>query len=265
MQLGIRVDVLSRGYGRRSKEVIEVDPAGDAARFGDEPIEIARALRKDNVRVFVGASRFLAGCLAEAAPSPAGVHLLDDGMQHRRLHRDLEIVLLTAEDAADQLLPAGNLREPLSSLGRAHVVVLREEEADGLRPIVARYSRAEVWIIRRQLLIGSPFRRPFAFCAIARSQNFLDGLVEAGYPLVGRLIFPDHHAFRAADIDRIVAAARAARADGFYLTRKDLIKIAPDWLERLRAVAPVEAPPLQLSLLESSHALERLRGVLRDG
>ena len=70
------------------------------------------------------------------------MHLLDDGFQHRQLARDVDIVLLTQADVEDTLLPAGNLREPLAALAEADVVVLREEEADSLRSVVAGLSRA---------------------------------------------------------------------------------------------------------------------------
>ena len=102
-----------------------VDPEGEAARFGDEPLLIARAA---GVPVYVGASRYEAGLLAERDANERGIHLLDDGFQHRRLARDLDIVVLHASDFEETLLPAGRLREPLASLRRASVVVLRAED-----------------------------------------------------------------------------------------------------------------------------------------
>ena len=122
---GIAVDVLSRGYGRSGEGVERVDASGDAGRFGDEPVLIAR---KAAVPVYVGTSRYDAGRLAERSAAGAGIHLLDDGFQHRKLARDLDIVVLHASDFVEGLLPAGRLREPLSALKRAQVVVLREED-----------------------------------------------------------------------------------------------------------------------------------------
>ncbi len=89
---GIRFDILSRGYGRSSGNICAVDPQGSAADFGDEPLLMARRLQ---VPVVVGADRYQAGLLAEKA-FPAQVHLLDDGFQHRRLHRDCDLVMLPA-------------------------------------------------------------------------------------------------------------------------------------------------------------------------
>ncbi len=117
---GIKFDILSRGYGRKTRGVALVDPAGSARDFGDEPLLMARRL---NVPVIVGEYRYAAGVFAEKKFGPQ-LHLLDDGFQHRSLARDFDIVLVTPEDARDRLLPAGRLREPLSSLRRADAVVL---------------------------------------------------------------------------------------------------------------------------------------------
>ena len=109
---GIGFDVLSRGYGRRTRGVLLVDPGGLPRDFGDEPLLMARRLQ---VPVVVGEDRYEAGHFAEARFG-VQVHLLDDGFQHRGLGRDFDIVLVTPEDARDRLLPAGRLREPLRSL-----------------------------------------------------------------------------------------------------------------------------------------------------
>ena len=144
---GLRIDILSRGYGRSSRGVLQVDAglgeatgqptalrpqalAGLAELYGDEPLLLARSLK---VPVFVGEDRYEAGLAAEAWSEAAGhgtrVHILDDGFQHRRLHRDFDIVLLGAGDLRASLLPFGRLREPLASLGRAQAVAAPEELA----------------------------------------------------------------------------------------------------------------------------------------
>ena len=113
----IKFDVLSRGYGRSSRGVLLVDPAGLPQQFGDEPLLIARKLR---VPVIVGEDRYQAGVFAESRFGPQ-VHLLDDGFQHRSLARDFDIALVTPQDANDRLLPAGRMRETLRALGRARM------------------------------------------------------------------------------------------------------------------------------------------------
>ncbi|PYV49254.1 MAG: tetraacyldisaccharide 4'-kinase, partial [Acidobacteria bacterium] len=122
-QRGIAFDVLSRGYGRETHGTMAVAPNGTSLDFGDEPLLIAQRL---GCPVIVGESRYQAGVLAEKKDDST-IHILDDGFQHRSLARDFDIVLLTSEDLHDQLLPAGRLREPLSSLRRADAVVLTEE------------------------------------------------------------------------------------------------------------------------------------------
>ncbi len=263
---GVGVDVLSRGYGRGSGVVEAVDPSGSARRFGDEPMEMARS----GLRVFVGANRYEAGVLAEKRSSAqpgslkAGVHVLDDGFQHRRLARDLEVVLLTAADVEDALLPGGNLREPLGSLGRAEVVLLREEEADALRKVAAECApSAEIWVVRREIVL--PAERPgrmIAFCGVARPEGFFGMLREAGCALAGEVAFSDHHAYGAEDYLRLVEAVLHAGADGLVTTAKDVVKIAPVAMQRLSGVAPVLVARLKVGLVNEEAALRTLRRVV---
>src|SRR5580692_5459696 len=126
---GLRVDVLSRGYGRRGERPARVDPDGTAENFGDEPLLVAR---ETGVPVYVAGQRFGAGQLAEAYAPPdlsvsnlPAVHILDDGFQHRQLHRDVDILLLDHRDwLGEGLLPAGNLREPRKAALRATIIAI---------------------------------------------------------------------------------------------------------------------------------------------
>jgi tetraacyldisaccharide 4'-kinase len=280
-QHGVGVDILSRGYGRSSGVVEEVEPSGEASRFGDEPLEMARA----GFSVFVGAERFDAGLLSERggdreAGEPTSqnrdmghpdlcadrrVHLLDDGFQHRRLARGLDVVLLTTEDVPDSLLPAGNLREPLASLRRADVVVVREDEAENLREVAARYPHAEIWVIRRELLL--PAQRPqraLAFCAIARPEGFFAMLAEAGCEVVGKATFPDHHAFTEADVERLVKTARQSGADGFVTTAKDAVKISDSMRAQLEQFGPLVVAGLRVRLIDEGGAWRRIEQFLKE-
>jgi tetraacyldisaccharide 4'-kinase len=242
---GVHAVVLSRGYGRGSGAIERVDPTGPASRFGDEPLEMARA----GLTVYVGADRFQAGRLAEAdhadshptdssSQSPPAVHLLDDGFQHRQLHRNLDIVLLTHEDVQDHLLPAGNLREPFRALSRADIVLLGENEAELLMPFVAQRTKALVSTVRRDIILP-PDRpaHPIAFCGIARPDGFFAMLRAAGCDPAGTIAFPDHHPYSAEDIQRLRAAAQHTRADSFLTTAKDAVKLTPAHLAQLGPVA----------------------------
>ena len=220
---GLHVDILSRGYGRSSKLPLSVNPDGTAEEFGDEPLLIAR---ETGVPVYVAAERYDAGQLAEkASPSISGVHILDDGFQHRRLHRDIDILLLSRADLADHLLPAGNLREPTTALIRAHVIAIPADEPD-----IADYARArgwngEIWRLRRSMEIPGISGPVAAFCGIARPGQFFHGLEASGLELATRMAFPDHHRFTVLDLDRIAVATRKSGGNALLTTEKDRVRV----------------------------------------
>jgi tetraacyldisaccharide 4'-kinase len=189
---GIKFDVLSRGYGRRSRGVRLVDPAGLPQEFGDEPLLIARKLQ---VPVIVGEDRYEAGRFAETKFG-AKLHLLDDGFQHRALARDFDIVLVTPQDANDRLLPSGRLREPLHSLRRADAIVLASGASAEAFPIDGKL----VWRVRRGIVPINIPPRPIVFCGIARPQNFVLQLRAASIEPVAEAFYRDHHAYGEKDI-----------------------------------------------------------------
>ncbi len=263
---GYAVRILTRGYKRSSNVTTRVEPFDDAAWHGDEPVLLAQ---RSGVPVYEGADRYLAGVMAEQnePTEKMVVHLLDDGFQHRQLVRDIDIVLLTREDVEDSLLPGGNLREPLSALAQADIVVLREEEADSLRSIVAGVSnprqRPVVWIIRRTLSLGEGGEvalpsRPFAFCGIARPESFISMLAGQGYQPMETMIFPDHHAYADADIHRLLVRARQVEANGFVTTEKDAVKLTPILRDRMETLGPVVVARLSVDLIDEAEALTQL-------
>src|SRR5208282_5230691 len=161
---GIRFDVLSRGYGRKSRGVLVVKPDGNAAEFGDEPLLIARRL---GIPVVVGESRYAAGRVAERKFQPR-LHILDDGFQHRSLARDFDIVLMAERDFDDRMLPSGRLREPLSSLARADAIVLPA----GLAADHPALRQKPIWRMEREVVLPSTPSAPVVFCGIARPEQF---------------------------------------------------------------------------------------------
>jgi tetraacyldisaccharide 4'-kinase len=229
-QRGIPFDVLSRGYGRRTRGSFMVDPKGHAAEYGDEPLLIARALK---VPVIVGEDRFLAGQLAEQMLGPQ-LHLLDDGFQHRGLGRDFDIVLLTARDLEDRLFPMGRLREPLTSLERAHAIVLMDEGMDFDAP-----PYKLIWQVHRGIRIGDTPPQQVAFCGVARPQRFFRELREAGLEPLAEIAFPDHHLYTEEDARQLERARTQARASGFVTTEKDVINLGT-LAERLRPPHVIE-------------------------
>jgi tetraacyldisaccharide 4'-kinase len=254
---GEHPDVLSRGYGRSGSIAERVDVQGSAAQFGDEPLLIARSA---GVPVYVGASRYQAGLVAESEAAIQGVHLLDDGFQHRRLARNLDIVVIHRTDLSQRLLPAGRLREPLSSLRRAGVVVLRQEDAE-LESALEAYVSGDCcfWHMQRSLALHSPVQRAIAFCAIARPDEFFRGLAAIGAGVVEKMRFRDHHRYTAADIDRLAGLGRKRGCDGFVITAKDEVKLDPAMRARLNAVAPVQIAELTVALEDPAAALDHMR------
>ncbi len=233
---GISFDVLSRGYRRKTRGVLTVDPSGNASDFGDEPILIARRL---GVPVVVGESRYHAGRLAEEKFQPQ-CHILDDGFQHRSLARDFDIVLVTAADFRDRLLPSGRLREPLSALDRADAIVIPHD----LQIDHPALKQKLVWRIERRIEIPSPPAAPLVFCGIARPEQFFAQVRAAGITPAAEFSFPDHHSYNQSDIRRLIELRKNSGSDGFLTTEKDAINLGP-----LQAsLAPLGIAVLQLAI-----------------
>jgi len=255
----ITVDVLSRGYGRRDTSRVErVNPEGDAARYGDEPLLIARAAQ---VPVYVAASRYQAGLLAERQTQTTGIHLLDDGFQHRKLARDLDIVVLHASDFEETLLPAGRLREPLASLQRASAIVLRAEDRAREPDLRKRGITTPVWIQHRSLVIEN-VTSAVAFCGIARPDEFFAALQSQGIDLAATIALRDHQQYTNADLDRPAVALRQHRAPCFLTTEKDAARLSPDQRAHLEQTGPLRVARLQVSLEDEPAILARMLHLL---
>ena len=248
---GIEFDVLSRGYGRTSKEIILVDPEGSPDQFGDEPLLIGRKL---GVPVVIGPDRYQAGLLAESKFPQGRLHLLDDGFQHRRLHRDFDIVLLAEEDLGEPLLPFGRLRESLSAVDRADAVVTSPETDF---PCGRRYLQP-VWRARRNIQFLLPMSRVVAFCGIARHEQFFSSLRKLGMDLADTIRFSDHHYYDQKDIDFLLRAKAETGAKGFITTEKDAINLG-HLISQLRTF---EAAGLDLELENPAHAIQILLDTL---
>jgi tetraacyldisaccharide 4'-kinase len=268
---GLRVDVLSRGYGRKSKLAARVRPDGTAEEFGDEPLLIAR---EAGVPVFVAPQRYEAGLLAEAVAQQTVredqapiVHLLDDGFQHRQLYRDVDILLLNRKDLNDRLLPAGDLREPLRALQRATVLAVPEEEPEveqRLREIIPIDRDSEtsrwigpIWRLRRTMEIPAVTGPVAAFCGIARPQQFFAGLEAAGLHVAARTAFPDHYRYSRADLARLAAAARAAGAVALVTTEKDLVRMG-ELFSVFAESLPLKTARLRVEIEEEDAAIDWL-------
>jgi len=255
---GLNVDVLSRGYGRQSQTAICVNPNGTAEEFGDEPLLIAA---ESGVPVYVAAQRYDAGLLAErsSADSSSGVHLLDDGFQHRQLYRDVDILLLDGRDWHDHLLPAGNLREPIKSLRRATVLVIPASDPEPEAKLKAAGWQGPIWRVHRRMEVPHIAGPVVAFCGIARSEQFFAGLEAAGLHVASRIAFADHHHYKAHDLDCIQDAARSIGATAVVTTEKDRVRLG-----RLGASLSLKTARLRIEIENESAAVSWLEDRLAN-
>jgi tetraacyldisaccharide 4'-kinase len=223
--------ILTRGYKTRAEKPSD-EPALLRIECPDTPL-------------IVNADR-VAGAAAALREYGAEVLLMDDGFQHRRLARDLDIITVdaTAPFGYGRLLPAGLLREPVASLRRAHAVVLTrcdQAAADALRNleasvrqvnprlVVARSVHAPAHIKTAEgaeiRLADIPGRRIFAFCGIGNPPSFFRTVTDQGGILVGTRAFDDHHRYSAADLEQVHEEAVRAQAQLLLTTQKDWTKI----------------------------------------
>lgn len=273
---GWKPAVLSRGYGGKRKGRAAVVSDGHEILMGpreggDEPVLIGRSL--PGVPVIVARDRSHAGRLA-VDRFQADVLILDDGFQHRRLARDMDIVLLDAGRPFGNgfLLPRGGLRELPTALRRADVVVMTstEEEAapppDGIPPIpVFRARRRPVALVKgpaneTRLLADLAGEKVCAFTGIARPESFRRILEPLCGGIASFLPFPDHHVYTARDVEDIRQARRDSGARILLTTEKDGIKLArfPDFFKDLYLLRiAMEITPSRREFEE--HILTRLR------
>jgi tetraacyldisaccharide 4'-kinase len=264
---GVQVDVLTRGYGRRRSTLpVLVDSGGTADEFGDESLVIVREAR---VPVFVAAERYEAGMLAErrSALHGSGLHLLDDGFQHRQLHRDVDILLLSTADLSDHLLPAGNLREALHAAARADVIAIPADEPEVAEWMKSRGWEKMVWRVQRKMDVPRIEGPVVAFCGIARPQQFFEGLESAGLDRAGlrlaaRFAFPDHHLYTAGDLEKVRGAAQQANASALLTTEKDRVRMGA-MAAGFPTSLPLQSVPLRLEIEDEAGAIDWLIGRVR--
>ncbi len=236
LQQGYQPGIVSRGYGGRAVEARPVDPEGDPVSSGDEPVLLAR---KSACPVWIGRDRAAAGRALLAAHPACNVILCDDGLQHYRLQRDLEIAVVDGQRrfGNDRLLPAGPLREGLWRLHQVDAVVVNGGAlVDG---VTAQFQMRLNGALLSNLRSGE--QRPaaglqglklHALAGIGHPQRFFEHLHGLGLDFVAH-VFPDHHAYRPGELDW-------PDADALVMTEKDAVKCAAFADERYW-VLPVEA------------------------
>lgn len=234
---GVRVGVLTRGYGREGGAEVEVFAAAAAVDVAAVGEEAALILRQGKAQVGVGPDRCKAWRIMRDRGAPEVV-VLDDGFQHWRMKRDADIVLIDALDPfRGGLLPLGRLREPFSALKRATAIVITRtqngREYAGLMAEIRKHSstapifRARVAAIRPDIGDGPVG----AFCGLGQPAGFEQTLKEIGIAPAFIEVFPDHHRYTEAEI-----AALRARAAILVTTEKDLMNVPAALRDSIHAV-----------------------------
>lgn len=274
IEAGERPAILSRGYGRRHTPpgVVVVSDGrrilADLGRSGDEPLMLARAV--PGAAVLVCEQRALAGELAERALG-ATVHLLDDGFQHLRLARDVDLVVVTPDDLTARAVPFGRLREPVAALAAADAILLDGEFDGALGTTGSRPARA--FRLQRENPPAVPLEPERSWPAapatalvvagIANPDRFAAAVRAAGWTVTDSLTFADHHPYSSRDLARIRAAAARTGVDVILTTAKDATRLMP--LRPWAWPVPLGVLPLLVRLEPAddfrSWLLERLKKV----
>ena len=260
----LRVVLISRGYGLKKSERIAVP--------NDEALEMERRL--DDVPHLQDPDRFRMVQIAEQEHD-SEIIVLDDAFQHRRLHRDLDLVLIdaTAPFGFNRLLPRGLLREPLSSLRRADAVVLtradlvddnkreaiikriREENGSAL---IAQTQTTMTGLIQfdghQEALSKVAHKSIYVFCGIGNPDSFIATINQLQCDIAGSSVFPDHHHYQHYDLDRIGQSAVDLGATAILCTHKDLVKIG---FSRLAGV-PLYAVLIDIKFQSGKKGIEQM-------
>lgn len=255
---GHKVGIISRGYKRKSKTQLTVvgDGQGQFSSYseaGDEPLVIAQSVRK---AVVISSSDRVAAARHAIDVLHCDLLLLDDGFQHYRLKRDLDVVLIDYADELlnDSLLPAGRLREPIANLRRSSNIIITK--------VPKRFDKARMKQLEKTILSQSPeatinacrfvpksiYRlengqsvwapiktlakeKVLAFCGLAKPEGFITTLEEMGANILGKKIFSDHHWYTDQDIDLLEKMLAKSQASYLVTTEKDYVKLASSRLK----------------------------------
>ena len=241
---GKKVGIISRGYRRNSKKTLIVTDGKTKPKtwevFGDEPYLLAQKL--NNVPIIVGKSRYEAGTKMIENFNP-DIIIMDDGFQHISLSRDLDIVLVNSKDTKEthRLMPVGMLRESVSNLSRADLVILTKTNThkpsdyliniiENLKcPIINNKIELDDMLIN---IKGESYaldiinsKNVYIFSALGDHEGFEKIMVNTGAIIVGHDKYPDHYIYTPGDLKNIEENANKNGANFIITTEKDIVKI----------------------------------------
>jgi 3-deoxy-D-manno-octulosonic-acid transferase len=263
---GVQPGILTRGYRRRTPARNVILPPGS---------EVSPALTGDEAQIFLRAGLCPVGIGADRAETgrlllqhyDVDLFLLDDGFQHAKLHRDLDIVTIDGLMPFGQhgTVPLGRLREPLAALARADAFVVTRADNDvrfqsvcdrlgefnERAPVFRVYTRPRHWrmCMQRATVEELPSRRVAAFCGLGNPQGFWNVLDQIGLNIVFRWSFPDHHSYQPLELKHIAVQAQRAGASLLVTTEKDRINFPQNFMSVVE--------PLEVAWLEIEYVLEK--------
>ena len=241
---GHNVGIISRGYKRKSKSTLVVTDGKKKPKswehVGDEPFLLAHKL--ENIPIVVGASRYKAGSMMIEKFQP-DVILIDDGFQHLSLHRDLDIVLVNSKDKRSdyKLIPSGKLREPISNLIRADLIVITKtnihQPSNYLINKIESFNRPTIYneiqiddllqykSNKSNKLEKIANKKVYLFSALGDNESFKKIMDNTDAEIVGHSKYQDHHHYTFDNLKDIEQEARKCKAEFLITTEKDLVKI----------------------------------------
>jgi tetraacyldisaccharide 4'-kinase len=265
---GYRPAIISRGYGGKARQEINLVSDGkhcllDAVQAGDEPRLMAESL--PGVAVVTGVNRAVAAGFA-ARELGADVIILDDGFQHLALQRDLDLVLFKAPFflGNGRVFPGGELREPLDALARADAFVITGVDrqnrlgADDFQKFLAEEFPGKPVFMAKYLfksLVDQSGKvadaevlgqKIYGFCGLAEPGGFLKSISDQGISIFGFAVFPDHHSYTLADLERLVGEAERFDCTALLTSEKDMVK-----LKKIQCRLPIYAFRVTLDIPES--------------
>jgi tetraacyldisaccharide 4'-kinase len=270
---GKKVGILTRGY---HGETIAGDSLNRTAVFStSDEVRLLQERLGNRVLFGIGADRFEKG--VELVAKGVDHFVLDDGFQHLRLARDVDIVLIDGLNpfGGGHVLPAGRLREPLSAVGRADIIVINRSAASpAIETVLRRHSQAAVFyahpriesirVVENDRLSEGAFdltgARAFGFCGIGNPQGFLATLRDTAAQLVGHTFLPDHHRYTEGDAARIQTEAQAAGASVLVCTEKDFYNLNGSF----RGSVPVVCVTISLSIQRADEFWHQINSIAKE-
>lgn len=231
---GLSPAILTRGYRRQTPHTEVIVPAGAAAAVALTGDEAQIFVRRGTAHLGIDADRYRAGRRLEETLHP-DVFLLDDGFQHRKLKRDVDLVLIDTLDpfGGGEVFPLGRLREPLENLTRATAFVLTRAEpgkrTDGIEAVLHFYNpHAPIfrsWVQPSKWRGGTPCGRVAAFCGLANPNTFWRLLNDLGLAVEMKWIYEDHHKYGCLEARRMAKQTEAAGLEYLVTTEKDYVNL----------------------------------------